>query len=91
MKERLIYAEAREDGRRDGLEEGREEGRIIGREEGRMEGRAEGRAGAEAEILIKHVESIMRKLHIDLPEACEVLGCRVEEYDRAKETINSKE
>jgi len=82
MKERVIYMEAREDGRLDGLEEGHAKGHA--------EGLAEGRKEAEAEMLVKGVDSIIKKFHVDLSEACEAMECKPEEYEKAKAFIGNK-
>lgn len=37
--------------------------------------------------LVKHVESTMKNLGIDLPAACKILEISVEEYDKAKQQI----
>ena len=51
------------------------------RNEGRMEGKLEG----NAETLIKSVETVMLKFHVDLSEACEGVGTTQEAYYKAKD------
>lgn len=53
------------------------------REEGHEEGREEG----DAKRLMKSVESVMKKLNIELPEACDAVGITVYEYQTAKERV----
>ena len=48
-----------------------------------MEGKIEG----NAETLIKSVETVMLKFHVDLSEACEGVGTTREEYYKAKDYV----
>ncbi|MDE6202674.1 MAG: Rpn family recombination-promoting nuclease/putative transposase [Lachnospiraceae bacterium] len=48
------------------------------------EERSEGKLEGKAETLIKSVESVMLKFHVDLPGACEGVGITQEEYDMAR-------
>ena len=46
-----------------------------------------GREAGHAETLIKDVDSLIKKLEIDLQEACEILEISVEQYENAKEKV----
>lgn len=69
-----------------GLREWIEDERNEGKAEGRMEGKIEG----NAETLIKSVETVMLKFHVDLSEACEGVGTTREAYYKAKDYVQKE-
>lgn len=60
---------------------------MEAREDGRLDGLEEGRA----QTLVKSVDAAMKNFHMDLSGACKGLGYTLEEYEKAKELIDSKE
>lgn len=69
-----------------GLREWIEDERNEGKAEGRMEGKIEG----NAETLIKSVETVMLKFHVELSEACEGVGTTREAYYKAKDYVQKE-
>ncbi len=53
-------------------------------EDGRKEGQEKGREEGEAKILVKSVESVMEKFHVDFETACDGVGITASEYYKAK-------
>lgn len=63
----------------EGYEEGYDKGKSAGLAEGEMKGKAEN--------LITNIESLIKNLGLDLPEACEALGITIKDYaDAQKDT-----
>lgn len=53
--------------------------------------REEGREEGENRNIVKSVESAMRNLNLDLQRACEALGNTIEEYYKAKESVELRD
>lgn len=49
-----------------------------------------GEKRGRAKMLIENIDTGMQNFHISLQEACEGLGCTVEEYEEAKELVEPK-
>ena len=52
------------------------------------EGLEEGEKVGILKNLAKNVEAIMKNLHIDMKNACDIIGTTVEEYEKAKNIIS---
>lgn len=62
----------------------------IAKESGEEEGMAKGMAKGMAQMLIDNIDTAMQNFRMDLPEACRGLGHTLEEYEKAKELLNSR-
>lgn len=67
---------------------------MEAREDGRRDGLEEGRKESElnmAKMMVKNVDAAIYSFHVDLLGACAGLGLSLEEYEKAKELIQSRE